>query len=184
VLGIAFGAMGAAFARHDPVAVLHAARAWSASALRSLETSPAREHGPVTVSAPSASHPLVLVASNKPCPVDATEDDPCAELLAPFAAAAPPTVSVDDLPRVQPPPPPPPVVARRPRVAVNAVASKPVPSADDEPATESAPRGINPDAEDVGASPSRGASPPPPVAPKPTSDPPATETASARNDPT
>jgi hypothetical protein len=184
VLGIAFGALGAAFARHDPVAALHAARAWSASALRSLESSPAKAHGPVTVSAPSASHPPVLAASNKPCPVDATEDDPCAELLAPFAAAAPPTVSVDDLPRVLPPPPPAPVVVHRPRVAVNAVAAKAAPSADDDPAPESAPRGINPDAEDVGATPSRGASPPPPVAPKPTADPPATETASARNDAT
>src|SRR5580704_4347158 len=45
VLGIAFGAIGAVFARGDAVGTFHAARAWGASTLRSLEHKPA---GPVT----------------------------------------------------------------------------------------------------------------------------------------
>jgi hypothetical protein len=105
VLGIALGAMGAAFARGGAAATLHELRAWSARALRSLERTappPARAH-------PSTGAPSVkpIAMADAPCPVDPGPGDPCdAELLAPFAdppRPPVPTVSVDALPRVKPP---------------------------------------------------------------------------------
>ncbi len=110
VLGIAFGALGAVFARGDGSQTLHDLRVWSARALRSLEhsASPPAKSQPST--AKPAQKPVALVI-DAPCPMTPGPGDPCADLLAPFLDPPKPpvpTVSVDSLPRVRPP-----VIARR-----------------------------------------------------------------------
>lgn len=127
ILGIAFGAVGAVFARGEAAQTLHDIRAWSAKALRSLERTappPAPKVQPSTA-APSAK-PLSL-AVDAPCPMNPGPGDPCADLLAPFVdppKAAVPTVSIDALPRVKPP-----VIARHHRHVAPAAAPAPAPAA-------------------------------------------------------
>jgi hypothetical protein len=114
VLGLAAGMVAMVVARGDGPATLREIREWSANALRSLEHKSAR--GPkselpsppddaTVVTAPVTKRPAH--PADAPCPVDPGAADPCAELLAPFTkmAASIPSVSIDDLPRVQPPPP-------------------------------------------------------------------------------
>lgn len=116
VLGIAVGAVGGMLASGDPHATWRSVRFWGADILRSLERNP-RPAAPVgSYSTSRASAPREPVAKRSaPCPVDPGAGDPCAELLAPFAAdpwaakgASPPlalnvpTVSIDDLPRAKP----------------------------------------------------------------------------------
>lgn len=127
ILGIAFGAVGAVFARGEEAQTFHDLRVWSARALRSLERTapppPANTHP--STAAPSAK-PVALVI-DAPCPMDPAPGDPCAELLAPFldAPKAPvPTVSIDALPRVKPPA----VIARHHRLVAPAPAPAPVAS--------------------------------------------------------
>jgi hypothetical protein len=105
ILGIAFGALGAIFARGDATQTLHDLRVWSARALRSLErtsATPAKARPSTTT---TSAKPVALVIE-KPCPMNPGPGDPCADLLAPFLdppKPAVPTVSVDALPRVKPP---------------------------------------------------------------------------------
>lgn len=168
ILGVAFGAMGAVAATGETGHTLRTARAWGGSALRSLEHKPA-----ATPSPPHAERGVTspaLTASSKPCPMDLSDDDPCAALLAPFAGAAGsesvavdvPTVPVEDLPRVKPP------LAAAPRRAhATATSQSASPAATTEPQRQDVPRGINPDIEDSQASPEK----PAPVRPTPDVDP-------------
>lgn len=127
ILGIAFGAVGAVFARGEATQTFHDIRVWSAKALRSLERTappPSPKVQPSTA-APSAK-PLSL-AIDAPCPVNPGPGDPCADLLAPFLAPPKPpvpTVSIDALPRVKPP-----VIARHHRRVAPAGAPVPPPAA-------------------------------------------------------
>jgi len=110
VLGIAFGAIGAVILTGDARSTIDGARAWGARALRSLE----RKAPPQGKSAPTTTattDPVGTQAAwahaDAPCPMDPSGDDPCAELLAPFAnqpapPGAVPVVRVDDLPKVRP----------------------------------------------------------------------------------
>lgn len=191
MLGIAFGASGAVFARGDSMSALHAMRAWGATALRSLERSPA----PPVASTPATA--MVTVTANTvrrtdarpkdaPCPVDPGPGDPCAELLAPFATHVP-TVSIDDLPRVKPAPVAPiatvapvVVVGRRLRGA----AAPPQPVAQEHEDVPATPRGINPDEDDPQSTPARIVPANPPPVPKAPADPPSSELQSAQNEPT
>lgn len=129
ILGIAFGAVGAVFARGEAAQTLHDLRVWSASALRSLErTAPPPAKVQPSTAAPSAK-PLA-VATGTPCPVDPAPGDPCAELLAPFLGPAKPpvpTVSIDALPRVKPP-----VIARHHRHGAPLPAAAPAATAADD----------------------------------------------------
>ena len=151
VLGIAFGAVGAVFARGDALGTLHTARAWGASALRSLEhkAAPSATGSPYSMApgvgmpAPPALKPTGKAAEvNHPCPVDPGPGDPCAELLAPFAPDVP-TVSVDDLPKVQPSPAVA-VVARR-HARAPAPTGTPPPAAEESAEAEPTPVGVNPE---------------------------------------
>jgi hypothetical protein len=185
VLGIAFGALGAAFAGGGATGTMRTGRAWSADVLRSLETPGRAPSGAATLAfAPPASRPLAMAAPTlAPCPVDPGPDDPCAALLAPFSRDFP-TVSVEDLPRVQPPPLRARVdSARHARVVASPskVQSVVAPTATDQevPAASGA---INSDGDDPDDPPLRTTPPSPTQSPKPT-DPPSTELPSARNEP-
>jgi hypothetical protein len=105
ILGIAFGALGAIYARGDALETLHDLRVWSARALRSLErTAPPPARTPPSTATKSAKP--VALSIDVPCPVDPGAGDPCADLLAPFRDPPKPpvpTVSVEALPRVRPP---------------------------------------------------------------------------------
>jgi len=155
VLGVAFGAVGAVWATGETGHTLKTARAWGGSALRSLERKPA-------VTAPARPQSMnVTVApdltTSKPCPVDPSEDDPCAELLAPFggpsggeaAAVSVPTVPVEDLPRVKPP------VAVNPRAHAAPASQSAAPTTTGEQPRQEPPRGINPNVEDSQAGPAK-----------------------------
>jgi hypothetical protein len=191
MMGIAFGAIAAVFARGDAVGTLQAARAWGASTLRSLEHKQApRAVAPPTSMATQAGSPAAASMENAPCPVDPGPDDPCAELLAPFAQSTPavPTVSVDDLPKAASDDPPkvkrhPAVLASRRRAAPAASAAA-VPPAEEAADSEPAPAGINPDGDDPPARPTRVA-PAPATAPveRPMREPPSGALTSAKNDP-
>jgi hypothetical protein len=126
ILGIAFGAVGAVFARGEAPQTFHDLRVWSARALRSLErTTPPPAKVQPSTTAPSAKP--VAIAVDAPCPMDPGPGDPCAELLAPFVdppKSAVPTVSIEALPRVKPP-----VIARHHRHFAPAPAPSPVASA-------------------------------------------------------
>lgn len=130
VLGIAFGAMGAVFARGDAAQTLRGLRVWSAKALRSLErTAPPPAKVQPSTAAPSAK-PMAM-AIEAPCPMNPGPGDPCAELLAPFVdppRPSVPTVSIDALPRVKPP-----VVVARHRRHVTPAAAAPASSVADAP---------------------------------------------------
>ena len=130
VLGIAFGAMGAAFARHDPVAApARRARAETRPPCDRSRSSPAKAQGPVTVSAPSASHPPVLRRVEQAVP--RRRDGGRSLRGAPRAPSRRGGAADGErrrpAARVLPPPPPAPVVVHRLRVAVNAVAAKAAP---------------------------------------------------------
>ncbi len=194
VLGIAFGALGAVFAHGDAHGTLHAARTWSASALRSLEhrpAAPALATTTVVASASAASAVVTAAASHAPapslgapCPMNPGADDPCAALLAPFAgepAAATrsvPLVSVNDLPRAQPTPAP--TTARRHRGAA--------PSRPAAPPSEDEPESASPFADDPQSTPTRVPEAPPqapPVDRSPPADPTSpAEVKTAKNEPT
>jgi hypothetical protein len=106
ILGIAFGALGAVFARGDATQTLHDMRVWSARALRSLERTAPPAPAKTKPSSATPSPKPVALAIDAPCPMTPGPGDPCAELLAPFLdppKAPVPTVSVDALPRVRPP---------------------------------------------------------------------------------
>jgi hypothetical protein len=104
ILGIAFGAVTALFARGEASDTLHDLRVWSAKALRSLE----RTAPPPNKAKPSTGTPAVKPVAatvDAPCPMNPAPGDPCAELLAPFLDPPKPpvpTVSIDSLPRVKP----------------------------------------------------------------------------------
>jgi len=130
VLGIAVGAVVAVFARGDAPGTWRAARTWCAGALRSLEHHPPAASKPYSMA--TASAPAKAVAARTaPCPVNPGPDDPCAELLAPFALQVP-TVSVEDLPRVRPAPPP---VAHKPKAAAPTAPSESAEAQEDGPAS-------------------------------------------------
>jgi hypothetical protein len=188
VLGIAFGAVAAVVATGDAPATLSAARAWGASALRSLEHKPS----PAATTAPSS---MATGAGSRgkvpweaPCPVEPAAGDPCAALLAPFtgesrATREVPVVSVDDLPRVKPAPA---IFARRHRTAAPSATPQP-PSTGEEERTAETQTGIDPYADDPQTSPTRvvpTASPPQPPAERQAPEPPATELSSVQNEPT
>ncbi|MGD0528953.1 MAG: hypothetical protein ABSE49_27695 [Polyangiaceae bacterium] len=195
-LGIAFGAVAAVFARGDALGTLHAARAWGASTLRSLEhkpaaaapTSPATPSSLATETATGASAAFATAAKNAPCPVDPGPGDPCAELLAPFATNIP-TVNVDDLPAAPEqavlPVAAVVVVARRhPRAHTPAPAATHAPAATEESAeTSPATPGINPDDDDAETKPAKVVPTATPVEHPAAPDPPA-DLKSARNDAT
>jgi hypothetical protein len=152
VLGIAFGAVAAVFARGDAVGTLSAARAWGASTLRALEHkgAPTSSGAPYSMAAVPVTHVPSLPADvkNAPCPVDPGPDEPCAQLLAPFATSIP-TVSVEDLPAVAPAVMPVATVVvvgrRHARGSAPAVARAPVPAAEESAEAEPTPLGVNPD---------------------------------------
>ncbi|HEX8794609.1 MAG TPA: hypothetical protein VF765_26870 [Polyangiaceae bacterium] len=125
ILGIAFGALGAVFARGEATQTLHDLRVWSARALRSLErTTPPPSKVQPSSAAPSAKP--VALATDAPCPMNPGPGDPCAELLAPFVDPPKPpvpTVSIEALPRVKPP-----VIARHHRHVSPAAAPAPAPA--------------------------------------------------------
>lgn len=129
ILGIAFGAVGAVFARGEATQTLHDLRVWSARALRSLErTAPPPTKAKPSTAAPSAKP--VALATDVPCPMNPGPGDPCVELLAPFLEppkAPVPTVSIDALPRVKPP-----VIARHHRHVAPAAAPAPAATAADD----------------------------------------------------
>jgi hypothetical protein len=178
VLGIAFGATGAVFASGDTMHTLRAARAWGANTLRSLERAPASSASVAPSSiATEAAWPAAIAPKNAPCPMEPGPGDPCAELLAPFAANVP-TVNIEDLPRVKPPPVAPVVVIARRGHAAPAAAPPVDPEREE---TQAAPRGVNPDQDDPQATPARVAPIPPPGKP---ADPPSSQLSSARNEPT
>jgi hypothetical protein len=130
VLGIAFGVLGAIFARGDASETLHDLRVWSARALRSLE----RTTPPPAKTQPSSATPPakpVALSVEAPCPMTPAPGDPCAELLAPFLDPPKPpvpTVSVEALPRVRPP-----VIARRHHHVAPAAAAPPAASVAEDP---------------------------------------------------
>ncbi len=125
ILGIAFGAVGAVFARGEATQTLHDIRVWGARALRSLErTAPPPTKVQPSTAAPSAKP--VALATDVPCPVNPGPGDPCLELLAPFLDPPKPpvpTVSIYALPRVKPP-----VIARHHRHVPTAAAPAPAPA--------------------------------------------------------
>jgi hypothetical protein len=184
VLGIAVGAVAAAAAGGGA----RSARAWAASALRSFEHHPSSV-APVAASSTttvSLAH-VVRSSAGAPCPIDPGPDDPCAELLAPFAATTSsvstvgvPTVSIDDLPKV--PLAPPVVIARRrPHSAPATRAS----TSEDESAESDTPSsgvGVNPD--DDSSTPRIPRALPRPAPDRPAAEPPASEQPSAKNEPT
>ena len=164
-LGIAFGAVAAVCVRGDAAGTLQAARAWGASTLRSLEhVHAAKAAAPPTSMAPQGVSSSAVAA--------AAAEDPCAELLAPFAkpVANVPTVSIDDLPKVTPPPV---VVAARRRGSPAARLSHAPVASEESADSEPAPAGINPDDDDTQAAPVRPA-PSPAAAPveRPVREPP------------
>jgi hypothetical protein len=130
ILGIAFGVLGAIFARGDAPQTLNDLRAWSARALRSLE----RGAPPPAKSQPSTAKPApkpVALVIDAPCPMTPGPGDPCADLLAPFLDPPKPpvpTVSVDALPRVRPP-----VISRRHHHGAPAPAAAPAATVADSP---------------------------------------------------
>jgi hypothetical protein len=207
VLGIAFGAAAAVAVRGGPAETLGGARAWSATMLRSLEsTPPPSKAAPTSAADVASSGAPMLAARNAPCPVEPRPDDPCAALLAPFAsrtlvstastastagtaATAPnvPTIAVDDLPRVRPMPP----VANAGHAARPGRRARPAaqasPPREDAPAAEpevdeTPGQGINPDDADPEATPVRAAPGREPPAIKGPADPPSRELPSARNE--
>jgi hypothetical protein len=172
ILGVAFGALGAVWATGETGHTLRTARAWGGSALRSLEhrAAPPAPSQAAPPHATNASTPHALTASSKPCPMEPSEDDPCAALLAPFAGVAGgepgavdvPTVPVEDLPRVKSP------LAVAPQHAhATATSQSASPATTTEPQRQDVPRGINPNVEDSQASPEK----PPPARPTPDVDP-------------
>jgi hypothetical protein len=193
VLGIAFGATAAVFARGDAMGTFHAARAWGASTLRSLEhkPSPATSAGSSPYSMATAADSQVPAAvKDGPCSVDPGPDDPCAELLAPFVTNIP-TVSVDDLPAVKDDAPavasmaPVVVIARRHVRRPAPVASRPhVAAAEESAETEPLPPvGINPDEDEPQARPTKVVPTSAPPAERPVPAPPVEEK-SAKNEAT
>jgi hypothetical protein len=187
VLGIAFGTVAAVAATGDARGTLEAARAWGANALRALEHKPP----PAVTTSPSSMATGTAPRDAKmpweaPCPVEPAAGDPCAELLAPFAADARttlgvPVVRVEDLPRVKPPAPV--VVARRRRPVTTQAAT--APSTEEEETTEETPTGVSPDADQPQTSPTQvPAASPPPTAERPTRERPATELSSRLDEPT
>lgn len=170
MLGIAFGAAAAVCARGDTVSTLRYARAWGASALRSLERSPPPAASVAPSSMATGTAWTDIAPKNAPCPMEPGPGDPCAELLAPFTASVP-TVNIEDLPRVKPAP----VAAVAPVVIVSrrarAAAAAPREAKEKEPAdpeseeTQAAPQGINPDAEDSQTAPARVVPTTPPAKP-------------------
>jgi hypothetical protein len=105
----------------------------------------------------SVTSSAALMATSKPCPMDPSSDDPCSELLAPFAAAtsepsviAVPTVPVEDLPRVKPPI----AVAPHSRSGSAAAVQSTTPATTTDPKPD-VPRGINPDGDDPQAGPTK-----------------------------
>lgn len=130
ILGIAFGALGAVFARGEAAQTLHDLRVWSARALRSLERTSSPPPAKARPSTATTSARPVALSIEAPCPVNPGPADPCAALLAPFLDPPKPpvpTVSVEALPRVKPP-----VVARHHRHMV-APAAAPAASVADGP---------------------------------------------------
>ncbi len=147
MLGALVGAIGALVARGEARATLLDLRQWSARELRKLEHRPqsAAPSSPAVVASASAPVGTTTLQGDclqvsRPAP-----DDPCAALLAPFAAARTevalatskvPHVRVEDLPRVQPP-----AVAHRHHVRhAPAVTTEAPPDADadaEDPATPS-----------------------------------------------
>jgi hypothetical protein len=173
ILGVAFGAMGAVGATGEMGHTLRTARAWGGTALRSLEHKPAAAPSQEAPQATTVSIPRVRMASSKPCPMDPSEDDPCAALLAPFAGAAVsepganvPTVPVEDLPQAKPPLAAVPARAHT-RATATATSQSASPATTTEPQRQDVPRGINPDIEDSQASPEK----PAPVRPPPDVEP-------------
>jgi hypothetical protein len=202
VLGIAVGAVVAVFASGDARATFDAARAWGAHTLRSLERCPARAphaSGAAPSAMATAAEARWPKSAWEPCPVEPSGEDPCAELLAPFAGdpwmagSSPPLVSVDDLPRAKAPAPVVVAVARRhPRPAAPAApaasqAPSEAPSGDDPETAAETPAGINPETDDPQASPTRvtpRASPPPAPVERPVPEPPPAKVSIARDEPT
>jgi hypothetical protein len=186
VLGIAFGAIAAVFARGDALGTLHAARAWGASALRSLEhkPAPAASVAPYSMTATTATQTPSATAAETgaPCPVDPGPGDPCAELLAPFASNIP-TVSVDDLPAVIPMAPVVVVARRHGHGPAPAMAhAPPAPAAEESAESRPTPAGINPDEDESQARPTKAVPTAAPPAERPVPAAPVEEK-SARNDP-
>ena len=183
VLGIAFGAVAAVFARGDALGTLHAARAWGASTLRSLahKAAPAATGSPYSMATVTATQaPAVpAVAKFEPCPVEPGPGDPCAELLAPFAANVL-TVSVDDLPKVKPPPPV--VVIARRHGRAPAPSSAQPPATEESADTEPTPVGVNPDQDEPQARPTRIAPTSAPPAERPAAPEPPVDQKSAKNE--
>jgi hypothetical protein len=147
VVGVALGAMAVSFVTGD---ALHLVRAWSASAIRSIEHRP-----PPPVEAPV----VATIAMPKPCVLT---DEDCAALMAPYLAADPPVatapampdvplVDVTELPMVQEPPPPRPARALRAAAAPRqAKASDGMPSSDEDDVLPlDAPPAVLPHPEDV-----------------------------------
>jgi hypothetical protein len=186
VLGIAFGAIAAVLARGDAMGTWHAARAWGASALRSLEhrPAPASPAAPYSMAAttPTQAPSVPAEVKDAPCPVDRGPGDPCAELLAPFAPTIP-TVSVNDLPTVTPMAPVV-VVARRHghRSGPAVTHAPPAPAAEESAESQPTPAGVNPDEDETQARPTKAvpAAAPPAERPVPAAP---VEEKSALNDP-
>jgi len=185
VLGIAFGAVAAVFARGDAMGTLQAARAWGASTLRSMEHKPATAASAAPYSMATMTAPLApsapAAAKNAPCPVDPGPGDPCAELLAPFATNIP-TVNIDDLPNVVAVQAVVVIARRHPRGPAPAAATHTAPA---EESAETAPSsaGINPDEDEPQARPTKVVPMAAPPAERPAPAPPVEEK-SAKNDAT
>ena len=185
VLGIAFGAVAAVFARGDAVGTFQAARAWGASTLRSLEHKPATAtsaapYSMATMTVPPSAPADVASVKNAPCPVDPGQGDPCAELLAPFATHIP-TVNIDDLPNVVAVQPV--VVVARRHAHGPAPAVTHAPTAEESAEAAPTPAGINPDEDEPQAKPTKVVPMAAPPAERPVSAPPVEEK-SAKNDAT
>jgi hypothetical protein len=184
VLGIAFGAVAAVFARGDAVGTFQAARAWGASTLRSLEHKPATPTSAAPYSMATMTVPQTPSApgnvKNAPCPVDPGPGDPCAELLAPFATHIP-TVNIDDLPNVVAVQPV--VVVARRHAHGPAPAVTHAPTAEESAEAAPTPAGINPDEDEPQAKPTKVVPMAAPPAERPVSAPPVEEK-SAKNDAT
>lgn len=192
VLGVAFGALGAAFARGDADGTLRSLRFWGADILRTLEHAPP----PDTSIAPPAQALAAGTASHappaqkfEPCPVNPSPDDPCAALLAPFTndpwttkGASPsvamnvPTVSVNDLPRAKS------VVALVARRRGPAVVTRTAPMDTENDDGAADPGGASPYVDDPRSSPTKAAPPAPSSDEKPAGDAPPAQEPSARND--
>lgn len=104
-VGVALGAIAVSFVGSGEAS--HSLRAWSASAIRSIE------HRPT----PPADLPVTAAVARLPKPCSLTDED-CAALMAPYLAVDPPTtappptvdvpvIDVNALPMVQEPPKPP-----------------------------------------------------------------------------